>query len=279
MRHFISNRNIEIPNIIYGTAWKKYSTSFLVKQAILEGFRAIDTAGQPKHYHEDLVGKGLEDAYRSGIKRESLFLQTKYTPIEGQDKTNMPYLERDSVVTQIEKSFKRSKENLRTKYIDSYLLHSPVFPSKRLLETWDVMSGLVKNKEVGQIGICNCYDLDVLIYLYEKSEIKPSIVQNRFYSQTGYDKEIRKWCKEKSIVYQGFWTLTANQTIVDSSLVFDLSEKYRVNQATIFYRFLNHIGIVPLNGTTNTEHMREDMKINSFELTKNEIEWLEVLLK
>ena len=279
MKHFISNRNIEVPNIIYGTAWKKYSTSFLVKQAILEGFRGIDTAAQPKHYQEELVGKGLVEAYKSGIKRESLYLQTKFTPIEGQDKLHMPYLERDSIELQIEKSFKKSKENLRSDYIDSYLLHSPVFPSTRLLTTWDIMSNFVKNKEVGQLGICNCYDLNVLKYLYEKVEIKPSVVQNRFYSQTAYDKEIRDWCAQKSIIYQGFWTLTANQGIVDSSLVLDLCEKYGVNKATIFYKFLNQIGVVPLNGTTNAEHMKEDMLIDSFELNKSELDWIKVLLK
>lgn len=39
-----------IPRIIYGTAWKKDATTDLVVKAVLGGFRAIDTACQPKHY-------------------------------------------------------------------------------------------------------------------------------------------------------------------------------------------------------------------------------------
>ena len=57
------------------------------------------------------------------------------------------------------------------------------------------MSSFYKNKEIGQLGISNCYDLDVLEYLYKKVELKPSVVQNRFYAQSSYDQEIRVWCK------------------------------------------------------------------------------------
>lgn len=44
---------------MYGTAWKKERTSDLVVQAVRAGFRGIDTACQPKHYREDLVGEAL----------------------------------------------------------------------------------------------------------------------------------------------------------------------------------------------------------------------------
>ncbi|KAG8695524.1 hypothetical protein FRC08_007722, partial [Ceratobasidium sp. 394] len=79
-----------IPKIIYGTAWKKAQTRTLVVQAVLQGFRAIDTACQPKHYREDLVGEALTELYdQHGLSREQLFIQTKYTPIGGHD-TSQP---------------------------------------------------------------------------------------------------------------------------------------------------------------------------------------------
>ena len=81
---------MKIPNMIYGTAWKKENTTNLVFEALKQGFKGIDTACQPKHYREDLVGLGLQKAYEIGIKREDLFFQTKFTPIDGQDQTNMP---------------------------------------------------------------------------------------------------------------------------------------------------------------------------------------------
>ena len=72
--------------MIYGTAWKKERTTDLVVSAVVHGFRRIDTACQPKHYREDLVGAALQELYTNhGIKREDLWLQTKFTPIDGQD--------------------------------------------------------------------------------------------------------------------------------------------------------------------------------------------------
>lgn len=64
---------VKIPKFIYGTAWKKDKTADLVYQAIKAGFRAIDTAAQPRHYQEALVGKGIKRAIDEGIvKRDEL---------------------------------------------------------------------------------------------------------------------------------------------------------------------------------------------------------------
>lgn len=66
---------VKIPRLVYGTAWKQDSTRALVKQAIQAGFRGIDTAAQPKHYQEDLVGQGIRDAINEGVvKREHLYV-------------------------------------------------------------------------------------------------------------------------------------------------------------------------------------------------------------
>lgn len=65
-----------IPAFLYGTAWKKEKTADLVYQAICSGFTAIDTAAQPKHYREDLVGDGIRRALDEGkIRRDDLFVR------------------------------------------------------------------------------------------------------------------------------------------------------------------------------------------------------------
>jgi len=70
-----SPRAPKIPSLIYGTAWKKDHTRALVRQALLAGFRGVDTAAQPKHYQEDLVGQGIRDAINDGVcKREDLYV-------------------------------------------------------------------------------------------------------------------------------------------------------------------------------------------------------------
>lgn len=268
-----------IPNMIYGTAWKKEATTDCVYEAIKHGFKAIDTACQPKHYREDLVGMGLQKAYEKlNLKREDLFLQTKFTPIDGQDKTNMPYLESDRLDIQVEKSFETSKKNLKTDFIDSYVLHSPIYPAKNLLTVWQKMEEFVEKNEVGILGISNCYDLDVLKYLFNNTKIKPSIVQNRFYAQTFYDVSIRNFCFENGILYESFWSLTANLHIVNSEVVLNIAQKYEKSAEQIFYRFLNHINIIPLNGTTSIIHMMEDLKISEFSLLDEEIKQIENLL-
>lgn len=262
---------MKIPNMIYGTAWKKENTTNLVFEALKQGFKAVDTACQPKHYREDLVGLGLLKAYEIGIKRQDLFIQTKFTPIDGQDQSNMPYLANDEIEVQVEKSFETSKKNLHTDFINAYILHSPVYPGSKLQKVWQKMEEFYDKKEVGALGISNCYDLDVLKYLFNNVKVKPSIVQNRFYAQSGYDKELRAFCKQNNITYESFWSLTANPNILSHEVLQNLALKYEKGVAEIFYRFLNHIDIVPLNGTTSTKHMIEDLKIGEFELTNDEI--------
>ena len=269
---------MKIPNMIYGTAWKKENTTNLVFEALKQGFKGIDTACQPKHYREDLVGFGLQKAYEIGIKREDLFLQTKFTPIDGQDQSNMPYLANDEIEIQVEKSFETSKKNLKTDFLNAYILHSPVYPGSKLQRVWQKMEEFYDKKEVGALGISNCYDLDVLKYLFNNAKVKPSIVQNRFYAQSGYDKELRAFCKQNNITYESFWSLSANPDILISEVLQNLINKYQKSAAEIFYRFLNHIEIVPLNGTTSKKHMMEDLKIGEFELLDREIEEITQLL-
>lgn len=133
------------------------------------------------------------------------------------------------------------------------------------------MEAIYHSSETRQLGISNCYDLELLQRLYFDADIKPSVVQNRFYSESGYDVELRQWCDEQGIIYQSFWSLTANPHILGSKAVIDLAQKYDKTPAQIVYRYLTQIRIVPLIGSTSQEHMKEDLEIFSFELTSDEI--------
>ena len=89
-QYFISSAGVKIPKLIYGTAWKEDKTAELVELALAKGFRGIDTACQPRHYKEPLVGEGIQRAYAKGLKREYLFLQPSSPP--SADKTPMIFL-------------------------------------------------------------------------------------------------------------------------------------------------------------------------------------------
>lgn len=267
-----------IPPILYGTAWKKERTAHLVALALEHGFRGIDTACQPKHYDEALVGEGCAHFYAQGGERKALFIQTKFTPLNGQDPLKIPYDPQASLEEQILTSCEISKQNLRTDYLNSLLLHSPIFPYQNFVRAWRVFESLVEKKDVHHIGVSNCYDLTLLQNLYRDAHIKPSFVQNRFYPDTSYDKVLRKWADDKGIIYQSFWTLSANLHILSSPILQTLSHYYGKSAEQILYRYVMHKGIVPLNGTTKIEHMKEDLTLFEFTLNPKDIAHIDTLL-
>jgi diketogulonate reductase-like aldo/keto reductase len=264
-----------IPNLIYGTAWKKERTADLVAEALKEGFRAIDTACQPKHYYEPGVGQGIE---KSGLKRSELFLQTKFTPVKGQDPDSIPYNPSDKLEAQIKKSLEVSFNNLKTDYLDSLILHSPLDTLEETLEAWEVFESFVNQKKVRYLGISNCYHCEFFIALHEKSKIKPRFLQNRFYQKSNYDKELRNFCRSNSVFYQSFWTLTANPHLLESKILLELAKKYKVESTQILYRALTQWQAIPLIGTTSSQHMRQDLAIFDFVLEQQELHSIELKL-
>ena len=141
------------PRLIYGTAWKKAATAALVELAIRQGFRGIDTACQPKHYHEPGVGEGVAACLSDQLTRADLYLQTKFTPISGQDLARVPYDPNATLSEQVLQSFAISLLNLQTSYVDCLLLHSPLSNAAQTLEVWQAMESLVASGSVRQIGI------------------------------------------------------------------------------------------------------------------------------
>jgi len=273
-----TSAGVKMPRIIYGTAWKKDRTADLVVKAIQTGFRGIDTACQPKHYNEPQIGTALQRLKDYGIEREDLFLQTKFTPLSGQDPRQVPYEKNAPVELQIAQSFETSKNNLQTEYVDSLVLHSPMAPHPLLMKAWNAMEKIQKTGGARQLGISNCYDTDVIRSLYADSGVKPAIIQNRFYQETGYDADLRHWCSDHEVIYQSFWTLTANPHILASNIIRSIAWKYKKTEAQIFFRYLSLSGIVPLTGTTSEQHMREDLGIFDFELSSEDLYNVSLLL-
>lgn len=269
---------IKMPKIIYGTAWKKDSTAALVVKAVKNGFRGIDTACQPKHYFEPGVGAALDELEKMGITREQLFLQTKFTPISGQDPNQIPYDPNGSLHQQVMTSLAVSKQNLKTDYVDSWVLHSPLNTHIETMEVWKAMEEGYHQGSVKQLGISNCYDINQLQQLYRDAQVKPAILQNRFYQETHFDKTLRVFCSEHNIVYQSFWTLTANPALLQSNVMMNIASMMNKSPAQILFRYLTQIGVAPLTGTTSDIHMIEDLAIFNFELTKDDVNKIHQLL-
>ncbi len=270
---------VKIPKLIYGTAWKEVRTAGLVENALTLGFRGIDTACQPKHYHEAGVGQGIAACLNRGLlTRPELYLQTKFTPLDGQDPNRVPYDPKADLSAQVKQSFQVSLDNLQATYLDCLVLHSPLPSQQQTHEAWQAMEGLVHDGVVKQLGISNCYDLKTLESLYNFAKVKPAVIQNRFYDRTGYDRTIRDFCKQYGVIYQGFWTLTANPNVLGNANLQNLAVKHQKSPAQVFFRYLTQVGIVPLTGTTSETHMQEDLAIFSFELDAQECAEIEALL-
>ena len=278
----ISTAGVRIPRILYGTAWKKDDTESLVGKAIQQGFRGIDTACQPKHYHEAGVGAAVSTLLdgkvsNGGLARKDLYLQTKFTSLSGQDPTRIPYDPKAPLAEQVRQSFAVSLQNLRTDYLDCLVLHSPLPTVRQTLEVWQTLESLVDARGVRQLGISNCYRIEELQALYDSARFKPAVVQNRFYAETGYDREIRSFCRQHGIIYQSFWTLTANPQVLAHRVVRELASKHRRTPAQILFRYLTQNDIVPLTGTRSETHMREDLAIFELDLAESERKAMDAL--
>jgi diketogulonate reductase-like aldo/keto reductase len=273
-----SSANVRIPRIIYGTAWKKSETAHWVGEAIQRGFRGIDTACQPKHYDEPGVGAGVALSLDDALVRADLYLQTKFTPVSGQDPKRIPYDPNLPLAEQVTQSFAASLRNLQTGYLDCLVLHSPLASPALTLEVWRAMESLVPGGGVRQLGISNCYALEQLKALHDSARIKPSVVQNRLYAETRYDREIRAFCRSRRIIYQSFWTLTANPHILKHGTVAGLASKYGRTPAQVLFRHLTQRDVVPLTGTRSERHMREDLAIFEFELEDRDLAAMDALL-
>ena len=270
------NNNI-FPQILYGTAWKEQDTELLVTKAINAGFTGIDTANQRRHYYEAAVGKAIRKAINNNkIKREKLFIQTKFTYAHGQDH-RLPYNINANFQTQVNQSFESSLKHLQIDYIDSYILHGPE-TSYRLTDTdwivWKEMESLQKKGKTKYLGISNV-NFDQLKELFTKADFKPTFVQNRCFATTGWDMQIRQFCKDNNIIYQGFSLLTANQNIFYNQRLRDIILKSRKTPAQVILRFAMQVGMIPLTGTTNETHMKQDLSCINFSLSDEDIRFIE----
>jgi diketogulonate reductase-like aldo/keto reductase len=274
----ISSQGVRSPRIIYGTAWKKMRTQELVRTAIAQGFRGIDTACQPRHYDEAGVGAAVAACLNERLRRAEIYLQTKFTPLSGHDPKQIPYDPDAPPAQQVAQSFATSMRHLQTDYVDCLILHSALPNRDQMTQVWSAMEQLLHAGRVRQLGISNCYSRASLQMLYRSAQVKPAVVQNRFYAETDYDREIRAFCRERGIVYQSFWTLTANPQLLSHGHVTSLASRYARTPAQILFRYLTQSEIVPLTGTSSATHMREDLDIFDFELTPAELESVSALL-
>ena len=113
--------------------------------------------------------------------------------------------------------------------------------------------------------------------LCRESRVRPRFVQNRCYAVRGWDRRIREFCSAHEIVYQGFSLLTANREVLARPEMAQIAKRHDRTVSQIIFRFALDVGILPLTGTTDADHMRADFDVLDFHLEPNEVEQIEHL--
>lgn len=268
-----------IPSFIYGTAWKEERTEALTERALQAGFRGIDTANQRKHYFEVAVGEAVQAAVTAGrVTRAELFLQSKFTFKDGQDE-RLPYDPKAPVAQQVQQSFASTLEHFATDYLDSFVLHGPssregLKPAD--LEAWRAIEALANAGRTRFIGVSNV-TLAQLRELLKVAAVPPRFLQNRCYAKTGWDRAVRELCAEHGVVYQGFSLLNANRAELQTAPFTALCKRTGRSAAELVFTFARQVGMLPLTGTSSSEHMRLDLGTLDFSLERADLELIENL--
>jgi diketogulonate reductase-like aldo/keto reductase len=159
-----------------------------------------------------------------------------------------------------------SLDHLATDHVDSYVLHGPSSNHDWTDADAEVWEAMRKERDAGHtcvLGVSNV-SLRHLQQIASAHAELPAFVQNRCPARLGWDRAVRSFCHEHKIIYQGFSLLTANQEVLQHPLIASLTiaslaSSANATPAQIVFSFARAIGILPLTGTTNAEHMKQDI--------------------
>lgn len=180
----------------------------------------------------------------------------------------------------MEQSFASSLKHLDTEIIDSYLLHGP---TERVGLTpddwaaWRAMEVIHASGRARLIGVSNV-TLEQLQSLCQEARVRPRFVQNRCYAVRGWDRRVREFCAANEIVYQGFSLLTANREAMARPELAQIAKRHSRTVSQIVFRFALDVGILPLTGTTDADHMQADLNVFDFRLEPEEVRRIERLV-
>jgi len=257
-------------SIVYGAKSKGEDTAELVKEAIQSGFRHVATGGFHDEYNEAGVGEGWKE---SGVPRNELYLQTLFLAktVNGYGTQNCnlgdgscPPSNDLSIEDQVHLSIKSSLHNLQTEYIDAVLIHNfraTLQPYDETILAWKALEDYVNRGVIRHLGIVSVHDKEYLTKLHDDAKIKPTIIQNRFHANRGYDISLRPMFKEMGMANQLFWILTgsAGGRVRKNDDVKAIADSKGVTPQILLYSFTMELGGTPLIGSKNINHMKEDV--------------------
>ncbi|CUM66084.1 uncharacterized protein PRCAT00003738001 [Priceomyces carsonii] len=272
---FKLNNGKTIPAVGFGTGtkWYKFGNDEVdtklvstLERAIKVGFDHID--GAEVYGTEVEIGKAVKE---SGIKRDDIFLTTKYFAGDGSYTTHSkeanPY-----------ESLKASLKKLQVDYVDLYLLHAPFIKKEShgftLVEAWNYLEKLVEDGYAKSIGVSNFAVDDLKEILASNPKIKPAINQIEFnaYLQN-QTPGIVEFTQEHGILVEAYSPLgpivKGSPGPLDDTLK-NLSKKYSKSEGQILLRWVLQRNILPITTSGNEERRKQFIDIFDFKLTTEE---------
>ena len=259
--------------LMYGTKSGKEQTAQLVKDAILVGFRHIVTGGHHQSHNETGVGEGWKQAMnelRGGtISRKDLYLQTCFVPWDGNDfkrQATDPREKPSTIEEQVHLSIETSLQNLQTDYIDAVLFHNfraQLYPYEQMIRAWKILEEYVAKGIIKHLGLTSIHDSTYLekVMTTNETKIKPTIVQNRFHSNRGYDVNMQETFKNYELQIQRFWLLNGSSGGGVKNK--DMAEKKKITPQQLMLGFVMSLHRnTCLVGTHKRLHMIQDIQIS-----------------
>jgi diketogulonate reductase-like aldo/keto reductase len=105
----------------------------------------------------------------------------------------------------------------------------------------------------------------------------PAFVQNRCFARLGWDRDVRLFCADRTITYQGFSLLTANAEVLSHPMIAGLAKRAEATPAQVVFRFARALGMLPLTGTSDAAHMKQDLASPGLELPAEAVRAIESL--
>ena len=258
------NNGIRIPAIGLGT-WQVAEGDEAYRSclyALKAGYRHIDTAFA--YGNERSVARAIQDF---GIPREDVFITTKL-PADIKDY--------DGAISH----FNESVDNLKTDYIDLYLIHAP-WPWSDVgsdctagnIEVWRAMIDLYNAGRIRAIGVSNFHAKDIQA-LIDATGVIPAVNQIRFF--IGHTQnEIYNYCREREILIEAYSPL-ATGAIVEHGALTELAKKYDVTVAQLCIRYCIEKGTLPLPKSVNEGRIAENLLVD-FEISHEDMAYLDSL--
>ncbi len=261
---YILNNNVKIPKVGFGT-WQSKSGEEAYQStlwALQYGYRHIDTAYV--YGNEESVGQAIID---SKIPREEIFITTKL-PAEIKD------------YHQTFDYFNQSLKNLKTDYVDLYLIHAPWSWSEvgkdctaGNIEAWKAMIELYKSKKVRAIGVSNFHVSDIKA-IVNATGVWPAVNQIRYFIGNT-QPEITDYCQQNNVLIEAYSPLATGE-LIGNKLVEKMADKYHTTIANICLQYCISKGTLPLPKSVHEERIRDNLNFD-FKLEEEDLKYLDSL--